>query len=145
MLSHFSSTGKGGNVSFGQGVLYDKKRTELYVSGSNQEWYSFKNALCEHMSCSSVRNGGQFHMKSLQHMFKMKRINARNDAVHINLVSAGIEVCKMKAAALQFESMIALLSFCQADVGDIGHGRYCTGLLTLYISDIKNEYIKVSF
>ena len=52
-----------------------------------------------------------------------ERRNARNNAVNVNVVSAGIEVCKMKAAASQFEAIIAFLSFCQADVGNIGHGR----------------------
>lgn len=62
-------------------------------------------------------------MKSLQYKFQQERRNARDNAVNVNVVSAGIEVCKMKAAASQFESMIALMSFCQADVGNIGHGR----------------------
>ena len=109
--------------TWGQGLVYDKIKTELYASGSNQEWYSFKHALSEHMSCSSTRNGGQFHMKSLQHKFMEERRNARNNAINVNVVSAGIEICKMKAAASQFEAMVAL-SFCQADVGNIGHGRY---------------------
>ena len=103
--------------------MYHKTKTELYASGSNQKWCSFKNALSEHMSCSSTRNGGQFHMKSLQHKFMEERRNARNNAVNVNVVSAGIEVCKLKAAASQFEAIIAFLSFCQADVGNIGHGR----------------------
>ena len=104
--------------------MYDKTKTELYASGSNQEWYSFKHALSEHMSCSSTRNGGQFHLKSLQHKFMEKRRNARNNSVNVNVVSAGIEVCKMKAAASHFEAMIAFLSFCQADVSNVGHGRH---------------------
>jgi hypothetical protein len=52
-----------------------------------------------------------------------ERRNARNNAVNVNVVSAGIEVCKRKAAACQFEAMVAFLSFCQPDVGNIGHGR----------------------
>ena len=103
--------------------MYDKTKMELYASGSNREWYSFKHALSEHMNCSSTLNGGKFHMKSLQHKFIEERRNARNNAVNINIVSAGIEVCKMKAAASQFEAMVAFLSICQADVGNIGHGR----------------------
>lgn len=63
-------------------------------------------------------------MKSLQHQLKEKRRNARNVDVNVNLVAAGIEICKIKAAGLSYESLVAFLSFCQADVGNIGHGRY---------------------
>ena len=94
------------------------------MQGSAQEWYSFKSRLYEHLSCSSTRNGGNFHMKSLQHQLKEKRRNARNVDVNVNLVAAGIEVCKIKSAGLSYESLVAFLSFCQADVGNIGHGRY---------------------
>ncbi len=103
--------------------MYDKTKTELYASGSNREWYSFKHAFSEHMNCSSTRNGGKSYMKFLQHKFMEERRKARNNAVNVNIVSAGIEVCKMKAAASQFEAMVAFLSFCQADVGNIRHGR----------------------
>lgn len=103
--------------------MYKKDKMELFQKGSNQEWYSFKNTLCEHMCCSSTRGGGQFHMSALQYKFKVERRNARNKAVMINLVNAGIEVCKMKAAASHFESIIALLCICQAEVGNYGHGR----------------------
>ncbi len=41
----------------------------------------------------------------------------------INLINAGVEVCKMKAAASHFKSIIAPLSICQADVGNYGHGK----------------------
>jgi hypothetical protein len=35
----------------------------------------------------------------------------------------GIEVCKMKAAASHFESIVALLCICQPEVGNYGHER----------------------
>ena len=111
------------NRSWGHGLIYDQRKTDSLISGSNQDWYSFKSAIWDHMSCSSIRNGGQFHMKSLQHMFKDNKRKARNTAVNVKLVSAGIEVCKMKAAASHYESVVSLLSFCNADVGNIGHGR----------------------
>lgn len=111
------------NKSWGEGLTYSKKKAELFASGSTQKWYSFKNALCEHMSCSSTRSGGQFHMKALQHRIKEERKNAKNMAVNVNVVGAGLEVCKMKASACQFESMIAFLAFCNTEVGNIGHGR----------------------
>lgn len=97
---------------------------ELFQKGKNQDWYSFKSALCEHMSCSSIRSGGQLHMSALQHKFQVERRALRNNSVIINIINAGIEVCKMKAAATHFESVITLLSICQADVGNLGHGRY---------------------
>lgn len=104
--------------------MYDEQKTEKLVCGSVQEWYSFKNAICEHMSCSTSRSGGQFHAKALQHMLMEKQRNARNVSVNVNVVSGGIEVCKMKSAATHFETLMSFLSFCKADVGNIGHSRY---------------------
>eukprot|EP00794_Sanderia_malayensis_P021154 gene21154-23234_t len=111
------------NRSWGRGLNYDASRTEQYMGGSHQEWYSFKNRLVEHFSCSSTRNGGQFHLRSLQHQLKEKHRTDRNIRVNVHLVAAGIEICKIKSAGMSYESLIAFLSFCQADVGNIGHGR----------------------
>ena len=58
-----------------------------------------------------------------------ERRNVRNNAVNVSVVSAGIQICKMKAVASQFEAMVAFLSFCQADVGNIAHGRYQNWLI----------------
>eukprot|EP00794_Sanderia_malayensis_P003887 gene3887-4431_t len=97
--------------------------TEQYMGGWHQEWYSFKNRLVEHFSCSSTRNGGQFHLRSLQHQLKEKHRTDRNIRVNVHLVAAGIEICKIKSAGMSYEWLIAFLSFCQADAGNIGHGR----------------------
>ena len=94
------------------------------MQGSAQEWYRFKSRLYEHLSCISTLNGGNFHMKSLQHQLKEKRRNVRNVDVNVNLIAAGKELCKIKSAGLPYESLVAFLSFCQAGVGNIGHGRY---------------------
>ena len=83
-----------------------------------------KNNITEHMSCSSIQSGGQFHATALQHMLQEKQRKARHTSVTVNIVSAGVEVCKMKSAALHFESMLSFLAFCQADIGNIGHSRY---------------------
>ncbi|CAB4027232.1 Hypothetical predicted protein, partial [Paramuricea clavata] len=43
--------------------------------------------------------------------------------INTNLVSAAIQVCKMKSAGMAYETMVGFLSSCGADVGNIGHGR----------------------
>ncbi len=93
------------------------------MSGSNQHWFSFKSTLVEHFRCSLIRSGGQEHFNAKQYAIKEKRRVARNTEVNTNLVSAAVEVCKMKSAASHYENMIGFLSFCGADVGYIGHGR----------------------
>eukprot|EP00794_Sanderia_malayensis_P018378 gene18378-20229_t len=112
------------NKTWGQGNKYGESKTESLVSGKNQEWYGLKSNLIEHMSCSSMRSGGQFHAAALQHMLKEKQKKTKHMSVTVNIVSAAIEVCKMKAAAVQFESMLSFLSYCQTDIGNIGHSRY---------------------
>ncbi|XP_046864727.1 uncharacterized protein LOC124459283 isoform X1 [Xenia sp. Carnegie-2017] len=114
----------GQNKSWGLGLVYDVARTEKYSQGSNQEWYSFKNRILEHVNCSSMRNAGQFHMKALQYHLSQKPRKERNIDTNVKLVYAGIEICKIKTAALLYESLVAFLSFCGVDVGTIGHGRY---------------------
>ena len=53
----------------------------------------------------------------------MKKSEEKLLHANIAVVSAGIEACKVKTAARSFESLIAFLSFCGVDVGNIGHGR----------------------
>ena len=103
------------------------------------EWYSFKNALCEHMSCSSTQSGGQFHVKALQHRMKEERKNAKNMPVYVNVIGAGIEVCKMKASASKFESIIAFLAFAKQMLATLhteGRNFKCK-----YALFIKTKYI----
>ena len=45
--------------SWAGGLIYEKQKTEALMAGRNQHWYSFKNAMIEHIGCSSLRNGGQ--------------------------------------------------------------------------------------
>ena len=111
------------NSSWGHGLTYERQKTEHLMAGGNQQWYSFKNALIEHIGCSSIRSGGQEHFKAKQHAMKERKIQARNMDVNTNLFSAGIQVCKMKAAGMAYETMVSFLSSCGADVGNIGHGR----------------------
>ncbi|XP_046847235.1 uncharacterized protein LOC124440832 [Xenia sp. Carnegie-2017] len=62
-------------------------------------------------------------MKALQYHLSQKQRKERNIDTNVKLVSAGIEICKIKTAALSYESLVAFLSFCGVDVGTIGHGR----------------------
>ena len=93
------------------------------MNGGNQQWFSFKNSLIEHVGCSSSCSGGQEHFKAKQHAMKDEKMNERNMAINTNLVSAAIQICKMKAAGLGYETIVGFLSYCGADVGNIGHGR----------------------
>ena len=51
--------------SFATGILIQQSRKEQLMVGSNQVWYSFKNMMIEHASCSTTRNGGLMHYKAL--------------------------------------------------------------------------------
>ena len=61
--------------------------------------------------------------KPFKHAIKEKKIKARNMDVNTNLVSAAVQVCKIKAASMAYKSMVGSISSCGADVGNIGHGR----------------------
>ena len=54
---------------------------------------------------------------------KHAKIKARNMAVNINVVSAGIQVCKITAAGIAYEIMVVFFLSCGVDVGNIGHGQ----------------------
>ena len=45
------------------GMIYKSEKSEKLMTGSNQDWYSFKRDLVEHISCSSVRSAGQVHLE----------------------------------------------------------------------------------
>lgn len=111
------------NSSLGVGLIYDKNKTESFMAGGNQHWYCFKNCMIEHLGCSSTRSGGQEHFKAKQHAIKENKMKERNMNVNINLVSAAIQVCKIKSAGMSYETMVGFLSACGADVGNVGHGR----------------------
>ena len=58
------------NSSWGHGLTCERQKTEHLMAGGNQQSYSFKNALIEHIGCSSIRSGGQEHFKAKQHAMK---------------------------------------------------------------------------
>ena len=103
---------------------YDKSKTDLLLQGSNQVWYHFKQALKEHVNCSSKRSGGQVHLKAKQFAVSMKKKETERMNTNANVVAAALETCKMKSAALSFESLLGLVSFCGSDIGNIGHSRW---------------------
>jgi hypothetical protein len=105
------------------GLFYDKQKTEALMSGENQHWYSLKNAMIEHVGCSSMLSAGQEHYKAKQHILAEMKKKKRITDINTNLVGAAIQVCKMKAAGMSYERMIGFLLSCGADVGNIGHGR----------------------
>ena len=96
--------------SWGGWLIYEKQKTEALMAGRNQHWYCFKNAMIEHIGCSSLKNGGQEHFKVKQQMMVEKKKKRRVMHVNTNLISSAIQVCKMKAAGMSFESMVGFLS-----------------------------------
>ncbi|MEO0684576.1 MAG: hypothetical protein AAFY76_05890 [Cyanobacteria bacterium J06649_11] len=109
--------------TWGVGLHYDDSKTDLLTEGGNQLWYSFKNSLKDHLNCSSLRSSGHIHLKAKQYqMAKLKTDEKKLDAC-ANIVAAALEACKTKAAALSFEHLLGLISFCGGEIGSIGHGR----------------------
>ena len=69
---------------------------EALVTGGNQHWFNLKRSLIDHVSCSQIRSGGQEHFKAKQYEIRERKRDAENVKVITNLVSAAIQVCKMK-------------------------------------------------
>ena len=103
--------------------MFEMKKTECLINGAHQQWYSLKNSMIEDLGCSSIRTGGQEHSKAKKYAMKEQKTQKRNKDVNTNLVSAAIQICKMKSAGMSYESLIGFLSACGADIGNIGHGR----------------------
>ncbi len=105
-------------------MVYCKEKTTKLITGSNQDWYNLKKSLIEHISCHPTRSSGQTHLKAKQYVLKERKRHAKCCDINNNIIAAAIAVCKMKAAASSYETMVELLSFCGAEIGDICHGRY---------------------
>ena len=73
--------------SWGGGLIYEKKRTAALMTGGNQHCYTFKNAMIEHIGCSTLRSGSQNHFKAKQHILVEKKKKKRIMDVNTNLVS----------------------------------------------------------
>ncbi len=110
--------------SWSTGIVYSKEKMVKLIAGSNQEWYNFKQSLTEHLNCHPTRSSGQSHLKAKQYVLGKRKKHARCCETNNNIIAAAISTCKMKASALSYESMLGLMSFCGANVGDIGHGRF---------------------
>ncbi|CAB4015691.1 Hypothetical predicted protein [Paramuricea clavata] len=89
------------------------------MNGKDRQWYSLKNALIEHVGCSSIRSGGQEHFKAKKYSMKEQNTQKRITDVNTNLVNTTIQVCKMKTARLSYEHLIGFLSACGGDIGHI--------------------------
>ena len=94
------------------------------VAGSNQEWYNFEQSLTEHLSCHPTRSSGQSNLKAKQYVFGKRKRHTRCCETNNNIIAAAISTCKMKASASSYENLVGLMSFCGANVGDSGHGRF---------------------
>ena len=104
-------------------MIYKSEKSEKLMTGSNQDWYSFKRDLVEHISCSSIRSAGQVHLDAKQYSVNVKKKTAKSIEINTNLIAAAITVNKTKSAALSYETIVGLMGFCGANIGDIGHGR----------------------
>ena len=54
--------------TLGAGLMIQKERVEKLMTGGNQPWYSFKNMMLEHASCTT-RNG---EMHTTEHLLLEK-------------------------------------------------------------------------
>lgn len=111
------------NLSLGNGLDYFGEKQQKLIKGKHQSWYGLKSCLQEHLGCHPTRSGGQIHFKAKQYEMKMKRAAKEHLQASVVVVSSAVEICKIKSAAQSHESLIVFLSFCGADVGNIGHGR----------------------
>ncbi len=109
--------------TFATGVLVDKSKAEDLISGKNQAWYNLKRMMQDHVGCSTTRNGGMAHYKTLLLQKQQRTVERNLQQVMANQLSAVLMVVKVKAASLHYENMVGLLHSCGAEVGNIGHGR----------------------
>ena len=108
--------------TWGSGIIFDTNKVGLLTTGGNQTWYSFKMSLREHHLCSSLCSGSQVHLKAKQHYLKSLQHEGKRLDIITNDVASALEVCKIKSAALLFEPVLGLVSFCGGEIGNIGHG-----------------------
>ena len=108
--------------SFGNGIVFDQIKTELLSNGGKQTWYIFKQALREHVNCNFLCSGGHLHLKAKQFALEMLQKENQRMSINANIVATAIVTCKVKSAASSFESLLGLVSFCGADIRNIGHG-----------------------
>ena len=102
-------------------MTYDSEKAEKLMTGSNQNWYNLKSNLIEHISCNSIRSAGQLHLKAKHYAVKEKKLIAHSIEINTNLIAAAITVNKTKSAASSYETIVGLMAFSGAKIGDIGH------------------------
>ena len=108
--------------TLGAGLMIQKERVEKLMTGGNQPWYSFKNMMLEHASCTT-RNGGNAHYRALIARKRRRVIKERSMDVLCNQLKSALLTVKIKAASLHYENVIGLVHSCGSDVGNLGHGR----------------------
>ena len=102
-------------------MLFQKPTTDSLIKGQCDRWYKFKNRLLDHMCL--IGDGSKFHSKAMDVFKKQKQLLSRSTLVSKNLMRAMITDVQMGAATRHFETLVAFLATCGADVGDICHGR----------------------
>ena len=83
--------------TWGSEIIFDTKKTELLITGGSQTWYSFKMPLREHLLFSSMRSGGQVHLKAKQHHLKPLQHESKRLDINTNVVASAFEVFKIKS------------------------------------------------
>jgi len=105
------------------GLVLSKEKLEQLLAGQCQTWYTFKRSLIDHAGCSTKRNGGFSHYKSLLWRKRKDVLHERMREIISNQLSAALMIVKTKAAGWHYESMMSFLHSCGAEVGNLGHGR----------------------
>ena len=94
--------------NFSYGITYNKDSCSDMMIGGNEFWYRQKHHIIEHLCL--IGEGSVQHKKAYQAHVNEKTRREKSLAISENLFRCAIADLKLGAAALHFESLIALIS-----------------------------------
>ena len=107
--------------TFATGLLQTPEKSTEMITGKNSYWSRQKFAILEHFTM--IGKGSAIHKKALEE-YKIHTTNKQREYNTIkNVFRGAVGVLKLKAAAMNFETMLSLLSTCGVPIGNIGHSR----------------------
>ena len=91
----------------------------MYLKGHNQKWFSMKNNVIKHF-----RTPTGVHLAAVSEENVVETgSESREMKIFKNLVSCALQVVHSKCGGHHYETQLALIKSCGADVGDYGHSR----------------------
>ena len=112
---------KSGNGNLATGLLLNKKTTNMLIEGHNESWYHQKSRFLEHIRL--IGEGSSVHKKALEACRKEQKIGAEARGIVEHIFRAAITDLKLGAAGVHLETLLAFLSECAVNIGQIGHSR----------------------